>query len=58
MPLLPWAAWGIGKTELALKYALHDRAQGTYPGGIYWLQAKELAIGIEIVNFTLVYLWS
>jgi tetratricopeptide (TPR) repeat protein len=47
---------GIGKTELALQYALHHREQGTYPGGICWLQAKEQNIGTEIVNFALVYL--
>jgi tetratricopeptide (TPR) repeat protein len=47
---------GIGKTELALQYALHHRDLGTYPGGICWLQAKEQNIGTEIVNFALIYL--
>ncbi|MGF1571243.1 MAG: TIR domain-containing protein, partial [Nodosilinea sp.] len=47
---------GIGKTELALQYARHHRDQGTYPGGMCWLQAKEQNIGTEIVNFALVYL--
>jgi tetratricopeptide (TPR) repeat protein len=47
---------GIGKTELALQYALHHLGQGTYPGGICWLQTKEQDIGTEIVNFALVYL--
>ncbi|MGG6239240.1 tetratricopeptide repeat protein [Nodosilinea sp. AN01ver1] len=42
---------GIGKTELALRYALRQLKEGTYPGGICWLQAKEQDIGTEIVNF-------
>jgi tetratricopeptide (TPR) repeat protein len=42
---------GIGKTELALQYAQYHRDQGTYPGGICWLQAKDQDIGTEIVNF-------
>ncbi|MBE9137052.1 tetratricopeptide repeat protein [Nodosilinea sp. LEGE 07088] len=47
---------GIGKTELALQYARYHLAQGTYPSGICWLQAKEQDIGTEIVNFALVHL--
>ncbi|WP_225885369.1 tetratricopeptide repeat protein [Leptolyngbya sp. KIOST-1] len=42
---------GIGKTELALQYALHHLGQGTYPGGICWLLAKDQAFGTEIVTF-------
>lgn len=42
---------GIGKTELALRYAQHHLELGTYPGGICWLLAKEQNIGTEIVNF-------
>ncbi|MBD1874065.1 tetratricopeptide repeat protein [Nodosilinea sp. FACHB-131] len=42
---------GIGKTELALQYALHHRGLGTYPSGICWLQAKEQDIGTQVVNF-------
>jgi len=44
---------GIGKTELALRYALHHRNQGTYPSGICWLQAKEQDIGTKIVNYAI-----
>jgi tetratricopeptide (TPR) repeat protein len=42
---------GIGKTELALQYALRHLDLGTYPGGICWLLAKDQNIGTEIVNF-------
>ncbi|MBW4481706.1 MAG: tetratricopeptide repeat protein [Tildeniella torsiva UHER 1998/13D] len=42
---------GIGKTELALQYALYHRDQGTYPGGICWLQAREQDVGSQIVGF-------
>ncbi|MEO1145618.1 MAG: tetratricopeptide repeat protein, partial [Cyanobacteria bacterium J06638_22] len=47
---------GIGKTELALRYAQYHLAQQTYPGGICWLQAKEQDIGTEIVNFARIHL--
>jgi tetratricopeptide (TPR) repeat protein len=47
---------GIGKTELALQYAQHHWKQGTYPGGLCWLQAKEQNIGTEIVNFAITHL--
>ncbi|MGJ3246121.1 MAG: tetratricopeptide repeat protein, partial [Elainellaceae cyanobacterium] len=47
---------GIGKTELALQYALYHREQNTYPGGICWLQANEQEVGTKIVNFARVYL--
>jgi hypothetical protein len=40
---------GIGKTELALQYAL-TRKQ-TYQGGICWLRAKGLNVGTQIVQF-------
>lgn len=42
---------GIGKTELALQYALHHEQQGTYPGGLCWLQAAEADIGTQFVSF-------
>jgi len=42
---------GIGKTELALQYSLYHQQQKTYPGGICWLQARGVDIGIEIVRF-------
>ncbi|QFS49764.1 tetratricopeptide repeat protein [Nostoc sphaeroides] len=40
---------GIGKTELALQYALKYKLQ--YLGGICWLQARGLNIGSQIVQF-------
>ena len=40
---------GIGKTELALQYALLYKS--IYTGGICWLRAKALNIGIQIVQF-------
>ena len=40
---------GIGKTELALQYSLYH--QQTYTGGICWLQAGGVDVGIEIVRF-------
>ena len=42
---------GIGKTELALQYARYHFQQGTYPGGICWLRAREQELGIQIVRF-------
>jgi tetratricopeptide (TPR) repeat protein len=42
---------GIGKTELALQYALHHRDEGTYPGGICWLQSREQDVASQIVRF-------
>ncbi|WP_017297792.1 tetratricopeptide repeat protein [Nodosilinea nodulosa] len=42
---------GIGKTELALQYALYHRDQGTYPGGICWLQARDQDVASQIVRF-------
>lgn len=40
---------GVGKTELAIQYALAHRK--TYQGGICWLQAREQDVGIQVVNF-------
>lgn len=40
---------GIGKTELALQYAIAHLSN--YPGGICWLRAQEPDIGTQIVNF-------
>ncbi|MEQ9480760.1 tetratricopeptide repeat protein [Coleofasciculus sp. F4-SAH-05] len=42
---------GVGKTELALQYALHHRKQGTYPGGLCWIQAGESVVGTQTVSF-------
>lgn len=40
---------GIGKTELALQYALSSKQ--TYQGGICWLRVKGLNVGTQIVQF-------
>jgi predicted ATPase len=41
---------GVGKTELALQYAIaHPKA---YPGGICWLEARAQNIGDQIVRFS------
>jgi tetratricopeptide (TPR) repeat protein len=41
---------GVGKTELALQYAHSDLEKGVYPGGICWLQAREV-LGTQILSF-------
>jgi tetratricopeptide (TPR) repeat protein len=40
---------GVGKTELAIQYALKHLKD--YPGGVCWLPAKNPDMGIEIVRF-------
>ena len=40
---------GIGKTELALQYAIENLP--IYPGGICWLQARDQEIATQIVSF-------
>ena len=40
---------GIGKTELALQYAL--RYQDSYPGGLCWLQVRGKELGSQIIDF-------
>jgi tetratricopeptide (TPR) repeat protein len=40
---------GVGKSELALQYALSHL--GSYPGGICWIQARDSDIGIQIIFF-------
>jgi tetratricopeptide (TPR) repeat protein len=47
---------GIGKTELALQYALSHYQQGTYPGGLCWLRARDLQIGAQILAFARLHL--
>ena len=44
---------GIGKTELALQYAITHLQQQTYPGGLCWLQARDAEVGSQIVSFAL-----
>jgi predicted ATPase len=40
---------GVGKTELALQYAIQHRE--TYNGGLCWLLAKIEDVGIQVVQF-------
>jgi tetratricopeptide (TPR) repeat protein len=40
---------GVGKTELALQYAIQHRE--TYNGGLCWLLAKTGDVGIQVVQF-------
>jgi NB-ARC domain len=40
---------GIGKTELALQYALAQK--GEYPAGLCWLSARDQEIATQIVTF-------
>ncbi|UJB73034.1 tetratricopeptide repeat protein (plasmid) [Acaryochloris sp. 'Moss Beach'] len=42
---------GIGKTELALQYAIAQFRQEQYPGGICWLRARGQEIATQIVTF-------
>ena len=42
---------GIGKTELALQYAMEQLRQGTYPGGICWLRARGQEIATQILSY-------
>ena len=42
---------GVGKTELALQYAQIHWQQQSYPGGVCWLQARDLDLGTQIVAF-------
>ncbi|MCA2865909.1 MAG: tetratricopeptide repeat protein [Microcystis sp. M038S1] len=46
---------GIGKTELALQYALKHLGDGTYSGGICWVRAHQ-DIGMQILAFARSYL--
>jgi tetratricopeptide (TPR) repeat protein len=47
---------GVGKTELALQYARYHQQQGSYPGGLCWLQAAEAEVGSQIISFARVQL--
>ncbi|AFZ02242.1 tetratricopeptide repeat protein [Calothrix sp. PCC 6303] len=40
---------GVGKTELAIKYA-REHADA-YPGGVFWLSARDANIAAEIIQF-------
>ncbi len=41
---------GIGKTELALQYARKHCREGSYPGGLCWIRARE-EVGTQIISF-------
>ena len=42
---------GVGKTELALQYAIASLSEYSYPGGICWLSSCEQEIATQIVSF-------
>lgn len=45
---------GVGKTELALQYAIAHR--NTYSGGVCWIEAREQNVAAQIVDFATVHL--
>lgn len=45
---------GVGKTELALQYAIAHR--NVYSGGICWVKAREQNVAAQIVGFATVHL--
>jgi predicted ATPase len=47
---------GIGKTELALQYAIEQLQQGQYAAGCCWLRARDREIATDIVAFAQVHL--
>ncbi|XHR85100.1 MAG: tetratricopeptide repeat protein [Gloeotrichia echinulata GP01] len=53
-PFLIAGMGGVGKTELALQYAISRRE--TYKGGICWLLAKAGDVGVQILQFARTYL--
>ena len=42
---------GVGKTELALQYALAQYQARAYPGGLCWLQASNHDVAGQIISF-------
>ncbi|WP_396151038.1 tetratricopeptide repeat protein [Acaryochloris sp. CCMEE 5410] len=42
---------GIGKTELALQYAISQLDLGHYPGGLCWLRVKGQELSAQIIEF-------
>lgn len=42
---------GVGKTELAIQYALSHLSSNTYTGGMCWLRARDEEIGGQILQF-------
>ncbi|MGD1699016.1 tetratricopeptide repeat protein, partial [Dapis sp. BLCC M229] len=47
---------GIGKTELALQYARFHWQQGSYPGGVCWLRARDEDVVLQFLSFARVHL--
>lgn len=47
---------GIGKTELALQYAISARSGNQYPGGICWIDVRGKNIADEILDFANIHL--
>jgi predicted HTH transcriptional regulator/tetratricopeptide (TPR) repeat protein len=47
---------GIGKTELALQYAINQVQQSQYPAGLCWLRAGDRKIATDILSFAQVQL--
>jgi tetratricopeptide (TPR) repeat protein len=45
---------GVGKTELALQYALNHKQ--SYSGGVCWLQVRGVDVGTQLVEFAQVHL--
>ena len=43
---------GVGKTELALQYAIAAFNQEIYPAGVCWLRSRDQEIATQIVSFT------
>ncbi|MCU7245004.1 MAG: tetratricopeptide repeat protein [Microcystis aeruginosa WS75] len=42
---------GVGKTELALQYALHHKEKSTYVGGICWIGVQGETVGVQLLEF-------
>lgn len=42
---------GVGKTELALQYALSSQQQSTYPGGICWIGVQQGTLSEQLLEF-------
>jgi len=42
---------GVGKTELAIRYALAHLKRSTYSGGILWLDTRDRDVEIKIMQF-------
>ncbi|WP_430013370.1 tetratricopeptide repeat protein [Microcystis ichthyoblabe FBCC-A1114] len=42
---------GVGKTELALQYALYHKKKSTYPGGICWIGVQSETVGVQLLDF-------